>query len=406
MKLLFLSHEIPSPAVSDLSVHYHHIRDLSKLYGHNITVISFASERSSIQDLEHLKSFCSIEDTVKMKRQFMKLPVIVAKNGIHNLPKNIKHGLLVNELDYFYDRRMEQKIQEAVKKDTFDLILSTRHMANYVVDIDVPKIVCPLDAMFEQRRQVFVNSEGLQRAIYGLRYVLNRSHEKHIYEAFDACLVVTQQDKMLLESLNPRIHCVVVPVGVDVAHFSPIDRIEEPSSLVFVSAFQYPPQVANVLHFYNEIFPLIRKKNPEVKLYLVGRDPVKEVVDLSADPSVFVTGYVEDVRPYLEKSTVFVAPIILGTGMKTKVVEAMSMGKAIVTTTLGVQGIAVKNKKHVVVADNPNEFARATISLLKDQQARATLGANARKLVEERYSWETMAKALNESLYKVLSQRG
>jgi glycosyltransferase involved in cell wall biosynthesis len=406
MKLLFLSHEIPSPVVSDLSVHYHHIRDLSKLYGHHVTVISFASERSRLQDFENLKSFCSIEDPVRIKRQLKNLPFTAVKNGTHNLPKNIKHGLLVNELDYFYDRRMDQKIQEAVKKDTFDLILSTRHMANYVVDVDVPKIVCPLDAMHEQRRQVFANSEGLQRVIYGLRYVLNRSHEKHIYEAFDACLVVTQLDKELLESLNPRIHCIVVPIGVDVAYFSPVERDEEPSSLIFLSAMQYPAQVANVLHFYNEVFPLIREQSPDVKLYLVGRDPVKEVVDLSADPSVFVTGYVEDVRPYMTKSTVFIAPIILGTGMKTKVLEAMSMSKAIVTTTMGVQGIAVKNREHVMVADNPDEFARETVSLLADQHARATLGANARKLVEEQYSWEMMARMLNESMYGVLSHRG
>lgn len=406
MKLLFLSHEIPSPVVSDLSVHYHHIRDLSKLYGHHITVISFASERSRVQDIEHLRSFCSIKDPVRIKRQPLKLPFTAVKNCTHNLPRNIKHGLLVNELDYFYDRQMDQKIQEAVKNETFDLILSTRHMANYVVDVDIPKIVCPLDAMYEQRRQVFANSEGLQRIIYGLRYVLNRSHEKRIYEAFDACLVVTQQDKELLESLNPRIHCFVVPVGVDVAYFSPVERDEEPSSLIFLSALQYPPQVANVLHFYNEVFPLIRKENPDVKLYLVGRDPVKEVLDLSADPSIFVTGYVEDVRPYMAKSPVFIAPIILGTGMKTKVLEAMSMGKAIVTTSMGVQGIAVKNREHVIVADNPDEFARETGFLLADQRARVTLGANARKLVEEQYSWEMMARILNESMCEVLLQHG
>jgi glycosyltransferase involved in cell wall biosynthesis len=407
MKILVLSHEIPSPAASDTLPLYHGIRHLSALYGHDITLISLASDRSRAEDFEYLKSVCSVEDPISFEwRPLKKLLLTAVKTGTRNLPKNLKHGLLVNELDYFYNHRMDEKIKEAVRKDNFDLILSTRNMANYVVDVDAPKIVCPFDAMYEARRQVFENSRGLERLVYGLRHALNRSYEKRIYEKFDACWVVTQLDKELLESLNPRIRCIVVPLGVDVDYFSPIDTDEEPSSLVLLSALQYPAQIANVFYFYNEVFPSILRESPDVKLYIVGRDPVKEIVDLTADPLVSVTGYVKDVRPYMAKSTVFVAPMILGTGMKNKVLEAMSMGKAVVTTTIGAQGIAVRNREHVIVADNSDEFARETVSLLTDRHARATLGANARKLVEEQYSWETVTKVLNESIVNVLSQRG
>jgi glycosyltransferase involved in cell wall biosynthesis len=405
MKLLFLSHEIPSPAISDTLPLYYQIRQLSAQYGHDITVISLASERSRDEDFEYLKSVCSIEDPIRIEpRPLRALLLTAVRNGTRNLPKNLKHGLLVNELDYFYDHRMDQRISEAARNDNFDLIFCTRQMANYVVDIDAPKIVWPCDAMHEARRQVFANSRGLQRIIYGLRYALNRSYEKRIYEKFDACLVVTQQDKELLETLNPQIHCIVVPNGVDVDYFSPIDSDEEHSSLIFLSAFQYPAQVANVVYFYNKVFPSILRENPDVQLYLVGRDPVKEIVDLSADPSVFVTGYVNDVRPYLAKSTVFIAPMILGTGMKNKVLEAMSMGKAVVTTTIGAQGIAIRNGEHVIVADNSYEFARETVSLLTDRRARATLGVNARKLVKEKYSWEAVTKVLNKSIIDILSK--
>jgi hypothetical protein len=134
-----------------------------------------------------------------------------------------------------------QKIKEAVRKDNFDLIFSTRNMANYV-DLDL-KIVCPFDAVYEARRQVFTISEGLQRIVYGLRHALNRSCEKRIYEKFDACWVVTQLDKELRESLKLRKRCIVVPIGVDIDYigvdidyigvdidyFSPVDT-EESSS--------------------------------------------------------------------------------------------------------------------------------------------------------------------------------
>jgi len=300
---------------------------------------------------------------------------------------------------------MDQKIREAINKNNFDLIFSTRQMANYVADVDAAKIVQPFDAMYEWHRQLFENSTGLRKIAYGIRYALNRSYEKRIYEKFDACLVVTEIDKELLESLNPRIRCSVVPNGVDIDYFSPIDINEEPSSIIFLSSMNMRPAIVHVIQFYNEIFPFIREAIPDVKLYLVGRDPAKEIVDLSADPAVRVTGFVNDVRPYVAQSTVFIAPEFLGTGIKNKVLQAMSMGKAVVTTTAGARGIAARDGVHLVVADTFKEFAKKTVSLLKDRRMRATLGTNARKLMEEQYSWEAITKLLNESLVNICSER-
>ncbi len=406
MKLLFLSHDIPSSAASDTLSLYHLIGHLSAQYGHDVALISFVSERSRAEDFEHLKDVCSIENPIRIQwNSLKKLFLKAVKNSILNLPRNLRHGLYVNELDYYYDYRMDRMIKEAIKENKFELIFSTRQMANYVVDVDIPKIVQPFDAMWEWHRQIFANSRGLKRIAQGIRYVLNRSYEKRIYEKFDRCLVVTQRDKELLESLNPRIRCMIIPIGVDVDYFSPINVDEKPSTLTLLARLQYRAAIANVVHFYNRILPLIRCENPDVKLYLVGRDPAKEIVDLSADPSVFVTGYVKDVRPCLAMSTVFIAPEILGTGMKYKILEAMSMGKAVVTTTLGAQGIPVRSGEHLVVADTPNEFAKETVLLLKDPRMRETLGANARKLVEEQYSWEIITKALNELLINIVSER-
>jgi glycosyltransferase involved in cell wall biosynthesis len=354
-----------------------------------------------------LKNLSSIANPIKIRWSSRKKLIIKAvKNSILNLPKNLSHGLLVNELDYYYDYRMDQTIKEALKKNKFELIFSTRQMASYVVDVDIPKIVQPFDAMWEWHRQIFANSRGLKRIASGIRYTSNRLYEKRIYDKFDRCLVVTQRDKELLESLNPRIRCTVIPIAVDVDYFSPLDINEEPAALTFLARLQYPVVIANVLHFYKDVFPLIRRENPDVKLYLVGRNPAKEITDLSTDPSVSVTGYVNDVRPYLAKSTVVIAPEILGTGMKYKVLEAMSMGKAVVTTTLGAQGIAANNREHLVVADTPADFAKATLSLLTDQGLRAPLGTNARKLVEEHYSWEAITKEVNQLLVDIVSERG
>jgi polysaccharide biosynthesis protein PslH len=406
MKLLFLSHDIPSPALSDTLSLYHLIRHLSTSYGHDITLVSFVSERSRPEDSEYLKSVCTVANPIQIQWSSpKKLAAKAIKNSILNLPKNLRNGLLVNELDYYCDRHMDQMIKKVLEKNSFELLFSTRQMANYVVDVDIPKIVQPFDALSEWHRQVSSNSRGVKRTAYGIRHILNRTYEKHIYDKFDACLVVTERDKELLESLNPQIRCKVVPIAVDVDYFSHIGMNEEPSSLVLLAGMRGPVAVANVLHFYNEIFPLILRERPDVMLYLVGRDPAQEVVHLSSDPLVSVTGYVDDVRPYIAKSTIFISPEILGTGMKYKVLEAMSMSKAVVTTSLGAQGIPVKSGEHLQVADTPKEFAKATVSLLNDQRLRATIGANARKLVEEQYSWEAVTKVLNELFVNVLPKR-
>ena len=116
MKLLFLSHDIPSPAASDTLPLYHLIRHLSALFRHDITLVSFASERSRAEDFEYLKSICTIENPIRIQwSEFKKLSLKAAKNSVLNLPKNVKHGLLVNELDYYYDHRMDQAIKEALK---------------------------------------------------------------------------------------------------------------------------------------------------------------------------------------------------------------------------------------------------------------------------------------------------
>ena len=403
MRLLFLSHELPSPIDSETLPQYYTIPFLSKLFGHDITIISFASQFARNEDLDHLRTFCTVENPIKFHKSAQKklLSRRAIKNAVQNFPKDLRLRLFVNLLDYYYDRRMDAAISKAIDNNNFDLIVSTRPMASYVVEAATPKIVQPLDAAYEWHRQVFEKSTGLRKTSFGVQYALTRLYERRIYEKFDACLVVTQLDKALLESLNPRIRCNVIPIGVDVDYFSPGALHAQPSCLVFVSNMREPSAVAHVLDFYREIFPLILRENPDVRLYLVGR-PSREITSLSSDPSVTVTGYVNDVRPYMAKSTVFVAPEVLGTGMKNKVLQAMSMGKPVVTTTAGARGIAAKSGEHLIVADNFDDFARETVSLLNDQSFRHRLGAHARSLMKERYSWETVSNTLNEVILNVL----
>ena len=408
MKILVLSHDFPSPSFSDTLAVYHLIRYLSSLYNHEITLVSFLSDDARSRYSSELEDFCSIEMPIKIHRHksIYAQAFHTAKNmlDIRNLSSKIRGASSVNLLDYYYSLQMEQKIRSILEREKFDVLYLTRPMANYAQSIGIPKIIQPYDAVYEWHRQIYLRSKGAEKLIYGISYKMTRIYERGIYKKFDACLVVTQQDKDLLTSLCPQINCKVLPNGVDTEYFSPMDVQEEFPSLVFVSDMSGRPTIDNVLYFYNIIYPLIRKEVPQVKLYLVGRNPAREITNLARDHSVVVTGYVDSVKPYLAKSSIFIAPMIMGTGIKTKVLEAMAMGKCVVTTSIGAQGINATSGEDLIIINDPKEFATWAIKVLMDKQLRKKLGDNARKIIESEYSWKKIAERLEQIFREVVSR--
>jgi glycosyltransferase involved in cell wall biosynthesis len=327
------------------------------------------------------------------------------RNNVRHIARNAKLGLFINLLDCYYSSEMRDLITNLVTYKRFDAIITTRPMVNYVLDMKIPTFIYPLDAVYFWHKQNYIKSTRMQKLLTGLLYILTKEYEKRIYPYIDACLVVTEEDKQLLEELNPIIKCNVLPCGIDTDYFRPDAEVgEDEASLVFVSGMSSYPSKVNVLSFYRNTFPLIRNEIPSVQLYLVGRDPIREIIDLGRDPNVIVTGFVDDVRPYLAKASVIIAPLVLGTGIKLKVLEAMAMGKPVVTTSVGIQGIVGVNGRDCIVSDDPHEYACHVVKLLKDPGLRATLGRNARSNMERIYSWTRIAGNFNDIMLRTLTQ--
>jgi glycosyltransferase involved in cell wall biosynthesis len=154
--------------------------------------------------------------------------------------------------------------------------------------------------------------------------------------------------------------------------------------------------------FTQEIFPRIRKSRPDARFVIAGRNPPEEVRGLAREGEIIVTGFVEDMRPLLASATVYVCPLCNGSGMKNKMLEAMAMGKAIVTTPEGISGINATHGTHLIVARTPEEFANATVSLCNNPQRREELGFAARVFVEQNYSWEHTGHLVHELYLHVM----
>jgi polysaccharide biosynthesis protein PslH len=175
---------------------------------------------------------------------------------------------------------------------------------------------------------------------------------------------------------------------------------------VFTGSMDWLPNEDAMQFFCREILPIVRSEEPEARLTIVGRAPTPAVRRLADDTAVQVTGRVDDVRPYIKDAAVYIVPLRIGGGTRLKIFEAMSMGKAVVSTTVGAEGLPVTSGEHVMLADEPRTFARAIVSLMRDAGRRAQLESAARALVLERYDWSAVAGALEQALTRVARAGG
>ncbi len=233
-------------------------------------------------------------------------------------------------------------------------------------------------------------------ALRGERWVLRR---------LDAALAISESDRRYLARLAPRARIRVVPSGVDAEYFAPRPDPEDPRELVFVGDMGFPPNVDAARFLADAILPRLRARVADVRITLVGRDPAPEVRALARDPAITVTGAVPDVRPYLARAAVVAIPIRGGSGVRNKTLEAMAMGRAIVTTSMGVEGLEVATGREAVVTDEAEAFARAVAGLLADPARRRAMGEAARARVLAGYGWDASARRL-EAAYAEVAAAG
>jgi glycosyltransferase involved in cell wall biosynthesis len=210
----------------------------------------------------------------------------------------------------------------------------------------------------------------------------------------------------MLTQIVPGLCTALVPNGVDIEYFRP-DQQEEQPALIYTGGMNMFANRDAVMYFIAQIWPQIRRLVPDVRFYAVGQDPPKELLALAdQDKQIIVTGYVNDIRPLVREAAVYVVPLRVGGGTRLKVLDAMAMGKAMVTTSIGCEGLEVCPDEHVVVADHPDQFAERTVHLLGNRLRRLELGRAARELVERRYSWAHVGGQLLDAYHVALKRRG
>jgi sugar transferase (PEP-CTERM/EpsH1 system associated) len=292
--------------------------------------------------------------------------------------------------------KVQEALDELLSQDHYEVVLCEEvFSAGYRIPADIKVIIDQHNIEHELRWRTYQHERAWRlRKWYNWRESrLLRPVELERCQRADVVLVTSDRELRLLGSLLPRlpkggIH--VVPNGVDVGAFRPSGLQQEvPGRIIFTGNFAYFPNVSGALFFAQQCWPIIRAHVPDATWQIVGCDPTPEIQRLAALPGITVTGAVPAVQPYLAAASVAVAPLYIGSGTRLKVLEALAMRKAVVSTRLGCEGLSVVPGEHLLVEDQPQALAQAVIVLLRDPSRRAALGTSGRALIEEQYNWDS-----------------
>ena len=257
------------------------------------------------------------------------------------------------------------------------------------------------------KRLAEVETRWWRRALLGIEWRKMRRAEARACRDARRSIAVSDDDCRRLRDLAPGAAVVPMPTGVDVEYFRPVPGAEIADRLVFSGSMDWYPNEDAILHFLEQMLPRIRRRRPGATLTVIGRHPSDRLrAAAAAAGGVHVTGTVDDVRPHIAAGAVYVVPLRVGGGTRLKIFEALAMGKAVVSTTIGAEGLDVAPGRHAVLADGAEAFSEAGADLLEDDAGRAALGTAGRALVEARYAWPRVAGVFESHLREAVGRGG
>ncbi len=297
---------------------------------------------------------------------------------------------------------MREKIREIIQEEHIDLVhVDMLPLSVYINEFEnYPKILVNHNVESLRLYRWFrAESNPVKKTYLGIQWLKLRKFERSAMNKFDGCVVVSEVDKDLLLKMGVTSKLFVVPNGTDTNFFKPNNRKVVGDSVLWVGHMDVHTNRDAVLYFWREIYPILKKKYPEVRMTFVGTAPPREIADAAPkDGQVKATGFVDDIRPYIEEAAVMVVPIRIGSGTRLKILDAMAMGKAIVSTSVGCEGLNVNDGKDILIADDPKDFAGKVIELLERSDKRLALEKNAIELAKT-YDWKLITQK-QEAVYQ------
>jgi sugar transferase (PEP-CTERM/EpsH1 system associated) len=404
LKILFLTPQLPYPPRQGTQIRNFHL--LKAAAGaHEVDLLSFARPGETLESAGPLRDLCG------------EITLVPAPERT----RAERLRLLLGSPDPDMAHRLRSEaysanVRSVLASRGYDLVqLAGIEMARYLPAVRAcsPRARVVFDdhnaEYLLQERAAFVDLRhppAWPKALYSLaQWQKLRRYEARVCRDADAVLAVSEEDAGALRRLGRTAPVAVVPNGVDTTYYrTGPDAAREPATLLFTGTMDFRPNVDAIRWFVQDVLPLVAESRPDARLQVVGRSPAPAVLALASEnPGVVVTGAVEDVRPYFDRSTLFVVPMRMGGGVRLKVLEALAAGVPLVSTSMGAEGTGLVHEEELLLADTADQFARAVLRLLEDEPLRRHLSSAGRGAVSRRFDWTCVAPRLL-SVYDGLRQ--
>ncbi len=403
MKILWLSHLVPYPPKGGVMQRsYNLMKEMSKY--HDLYIICFFQKSLQPTDADRQNAIKGLSQLGRIVSTF---ELNSDKSRINNLWLAIK-SLFTRDpytVNWLKKGGLSESIQAAINKNTINLVhFDTISWAPYIKDAHGCKRVLNhhnIESHMMLRRAK--KEKNIFKKIYFYQEGWKiQAYEKKYCNKFDLNITCSEVDVGRLKSISPNIFAHDIPNGVDIDYFYPLRLPEIPNSMVFVGGMSWYPNIAAMKFFVLEVLPRIIKKIPDAHLTIIGRNPPTWLSELGkTNHNITVTGFVDDVRPFIDKASIYICPINDGGGTKLKVLDALAMGKAIVAHPIACEGINVSDGEDVYYASTAQEFEKNIVMLFSSDTLRKKMGEKGRLLIESDYNFECIGKNMS-NLYTQL----
>ena len=404
MKLLWLNAGLLLPLDKGGKLRtWHVMRHLAAR--HDITYLSFEDSTQTAADRAGMREVCARLETV---------PRTDAAKGTWRFYADAAR-YVVDPIPYavakYRSAAYRARLADLLARERFDAVVCDflPPVVNLPARLPCPAIVFTHNVEAEiWRRHAEQATNPVSKRLLAQQWRRMLRFEAAALGRFDLTLAVSDADRRTFERLYPRslqapVH--VVQTGVETDFFTPAAAPAERTHMVFTGSMDWLPNEDGMVYFCREILPKIRQAEPEATLSIIGRAPTPAVKKLADIPGVEVTGRVDDVRPHIARGGVYIVPLRIGGGTRLKIFEAMSMAKAVVSTTVGAEGLPVTSGRDIDIADEPARFAHSVVHLMRDPAARRAIEQAARQLVVDRYDWSAVALDFESALLKAAGIR-
>lgn len=404
MKVLVLSYLFPAPPDGGYKLRvFHTIRELAR--EHDVDLVCCTGERMADQNLDAMKTVCR-------QVYYLQKPVFSSVKSLGryagNLPTRVPYVLFSS-----WDQEKIAFVRALIEKERYEVVVAEHLIAGRILHEALRSPLGhgnPLKVLVNHNvESILYRDIALRRSpalapYHLLRFRALCRYEAMLISAYDLVVAMSDLDRQQMALLAPGVRFIVLPNGVDTSYFTPRHDLPPGQDIYYAGSFGYFPNVDAVEYFMDSIYPAIKPEVPGLGFNVIGANPPQEVLRHDDGEHVRVLGYQDDIRRIPMRCRAAVVPLRLGSGTRLKIVEAMSMGIPVVSTSKGAEGLDVTDGFDIMLADRPDEFARKLTAILRDDSLASRIGSKGRELVEGRYSWSRIVGEFQDVLSQEVSR--